>query len=153
MHGDVAELLEPHGQSLAALAGGVEKDLLAGVVKSLLARLTAQLTDLADTGDPRTALFEFFTAVVTQAAANRPVVEALAEGGVHVGVTEPLATLGDALAPLLTAAQRTGTVRPDVHLDTVLALLTATTQGALHGNWDADLRDRTLAVVFAGLRP
>lgn len=34
-----------------------------------------------------------------------------------------------------------------------MALLTATAQGALQGGWSADLRDRTLGVIFAGLRP
>ena len=129
-----------------------KQDLLSAIVKSLLARLTAEVTALAADGDPRTALFEFFAGVVAKAAANRSVVEALADGGVHIGVAEPLGGLADALAPLLTGAQAAGTVREDVRLDEVLALLTATTHGALHGDWNDDLRDRTLAVVFAGLR-
>jgi hypothetical protein len=44
-------------------------------------------------------------------------------------------------------------VREDVRLDEVLALLTATAQGALRGGWSPDLRDRVLARVFAGLVP
>lgn len=36
-------------------------------------------------------------------------------------------------------------------MSAVLALLTATAQGALRGGWTADLRERVLALVFAGL--
>lgn len=129
-----------------------KQDLLSAIVKELLERLTAEVTTLA-TGDPATALFEFFARVVDQAAAKRSVVELLAEGGVRVGVAEPLRGLEDALGVLLARAQRVGAVRDEVRLDEVLALLTATAQGALHGGWPDDLRKRALEVVFAGLRP
>jgi len=129
-----------------------KQDLLSAIVKELLARLTAELSDLAS-ADPSTALFDFFARVVEQAAAKRSVVELLAEGGVRVGVEEPLRGLSDALDVLLARAREAGAVRPEVRLDEVLALLTATAQGALHGNWPADLRRRTLDVVFTGLRP
>jgi hypothetical protein len=32
-----------------------------------------------------------------------------------------------------------------------MALLTATSQGALYAGWDRDLRRRTLAIIFIGL--
>ncbi|MEU0520860.1 hypothetical protein [Streptosporangium sp. NPDC006007] len=41
----------------------------------------------------------------------------------------------------------------EIHLDEVIALLTATCQAALHTGWDPDLRHRTLEIVFEGLRP
>ncbi|GAB3461160.1 TetR/AcrR family transcriptional regulator [Actinophytocola sediminis] len=128
-----------------------KQDLLAAIMKALLDRLTADVHALAAT-DGGGALFEFFTRVVEQAAANRAVVDALAASGTPVGAAEPLRGLADALGVLLTLAQRAGTVRADIHLDEVLALLTATTQGALHGDWSDDLRTRTLAVIFSGLR-
>jgi hypothetical protein len=34
-----------------------------------------------------------------------------------------------------------------------MALLTSICQGALHVGWDSDLRHRTLAIIFDGLRP
>jgi AcrR family transcriptional regulator len=128
-----------------------KQDLLSAIVKALLERLTDEVTDLA-TGDPATALFEFFSRVVEQAAAKRSVMELLAEDGVRVGVAEPLRGLAEALGVLLARAQDAGAVRSEVRLDEVLALLTAVAQGALHGNWSDDLRERTLEVVFAGLR-
>ena len=68
-------------------------------------------------------------------------------------VAGPVRTLGDGIGRLLAGAQRVGAVGADVRLDEVLALLTGTTQGALHAGWSPDLQDRTLAIVFAGLRP
>jgi hypothetical protein len=79
-------------------------------------------------------------------------VELLAQGGVQVGVADPVRTLRDAIGVLLERARSAGAVRADVQLDEVMALLTATAQGALHGSWSDDLRRRTLGVIFAGLR-
>jgi len=53
----------------------------------------------------------------------------------------------------LRRAQDAGEVREDVRVDEVLALLSSTCQGAMRAGWDEDLQDRTLAIVFAGLRP
>ena len=129
-----------------------KQDLLAAIVKDLLARLTAEVTELAS-GDPASGLFTFFSRVVEQAAAKKAVVELLARHGVSVGVTDPVRGLRDAIGVLLDRARDVGAVRAEVRLDEVMALLTATAQGALHGGWDADLRDRTLEVIFTGLRP
>ncbi|HEV7649108.1 MAG TPA: TetR/AcrR family transcriptional regulator [Actinophytocola sp.] len=147
-------------EDVAALAGvaigtvfrhfPTKQDLLSAIVKDLLARLTAEVTELAD-GDPATALFDFFTRVVEQASAKKAVVELLAQGGVQVGVADPVRTLRDAIGVLLERARSAGAVRADVRLDEVMALLTATAQGALHGGWSDDLRHRTLQVIFAGL--
>lgn len=128
-----------------------KRDLLSAIVKELLDRLTAEVTVLASR-DPRTALFDFFAGVVEQAAAKKSVVDLLAAGGIEVGVATPLATLRDAIGTLLTRAQEAGAVRAEVRLDEVMALLTATAQGALHGGWDDDLRRRAQEVIFAGLR-
>jgi AcrR family transcriptional regulator len=121
-----------------------KQDLLAAILKDLLA-------DLTSAGD--TDLFAFFTRVVTVAAEKKVVVDALAREGVAVGVEGPVAVLADTLDGLLAAAREAGAVRADVRLDEVLALLTATAQGALRAGWSADLRGRVLARVFAGLVP
>lgn len=120
-----------------------KQDLLAAILKDLLAELMA--TD----GD----LFGFFTRVVTAAAEKKVVVELLGHEGVAVGVEGPVAALSGTVDGLLAAAREAGAVRADVRVDEVLALLTATAQGALRGGWSADLRERVLARVFAGLVP
>ncbi|MEJ3652464.1 hypothetical protein WEH80_05625 [Actinomycetes bacterium KLBMP 9759] len=53
---------------------------------------------------------------------------------------------------LLDRAQEAGAVRADVRTDEVMALLLACTQGAVHGRWTPDLRERTLQLIFTGLR-
>ncbi len=122
-----------------------KKDLLGAILKDLLDDLT--------TADDDEDLFAFFTRVVTAAAEKKVVVELLADEGVTVGVDGPVAVLADTADVLLAAAKAVGAVRGDVRLDEVLALLTATAQGALRGGWSPDLRDRVLARVFAGLVP
>jgi AcrR family transcriptional regulator len=121
-------------------------DLLRALLKELLAQVTADAAELA-AADPRTGLFEFFTRLVRRTAANRTVVGLLA-----VPLSGPITSLADAVGQLLTRAQTAGAVRPDVRRDEVLALLESACQGALSGAWSDDLRDRTLAIIFAGLR-
>jgi AcrR family transcriptional regulator len=115
--------------------------LLAAIMKQSLQRLV----ELAADGD----LFEFFTAVVDEAASTRTIVEALSQQGIDVA--EALRGLQDAAAGLLARAQAEGKVRGEVRIDEVMALLTATTQGAQRAGWSHDLRQRTLSIVFAGL--
>jgi len=128
-------------------------DLLRAIMKNLLAHLVDEVDALGHDDPSGTALFTFFADLVAQAAAQRAVVELLARSGAAVSVDEPVQGFADAVAGLLTSAQSAGTVRLDVGLPETMALLTSTTQGALHGGWDRDLQRRTLDIVFAGLRP
>jgi AcrR family transcriptional regulator len=125
-------------------------DLLAAIMKQLVLRLVDDVETLAAEGDPATALFTFFERLVEQAAAKKTVVDLL---GVDIQVGQQLQHLRTAVATLLARAQEKGAVRADVRLDEVMALMTATSQGALHAGWDDDLRNRALGIVFAGLRP
>ncbi|HEX6359447.1 MAG TPA: TetR family transcriptional regulator [Actinophytocola sp.] len=117
-----------------------KQDLVGAILKDLL----AALGEAAKEDD----LFTFFTRVVTAAAEKKFVVELL-----DVEVAGPIASLSGAVGELLDRAKLAGAVRAEIELDEVLALLTAAGQGALRGGWSADLRARTLAVIFAGLRP
>ncbi|MBL7499750.1 helix-turn-helix transcriptional regulator [Frankia sp. CNm7] len=128
-------------------------DLLAAIMKDLLERLTAEVGALASAGDPRTALFGFFTRLVAQAAARKTVVELLSRSGVEVQAAQPLQALRAGIGELLTLGQRSAAIREDARIDEVMALLTSTCQGALRAGWDDDLQRRTLAVIFDGLRP
>jgi len=119
-----------------------KQDLLGAILKDLL----ASLGEAAAHDD----LFAFFRRVVTAAAEKKFVVELLAGHGVDVEVGGVVASFGDAVARLLASAKESGDVRADVQADEVLALLAAAGQGALR--WSPDLRDRTLEVIFAGLR-
>jgi hypothetical protein len=118
-------------------------------MKDLAQRFADEVEVLVRQEDPN-ALFAFFTDVVTQAAAKKTVVELL---DVDIQVGEQLQQMRSAIGALLDSAQRAGAVRPGVQLDEIMALLTATSHAALRSGWSQDLRNRTLAIVFAGLRP
>ncbi|MDR7279499.1 TetR/AcrR family transcriptional regulator [Catenuloplanes atrovinosus] len=117
--------------------------LLAAIMKDTRDRLAALATTAA-------TLEDFFTAVVAEAAAAHTVATLLST---DVTAGPALESLTGAVAALLSHDQEHARVRRDVRLDEVMALLTATSQGALTAAWPADLQARTLAVVFAGLRP
>jgi AcrR family transcriptional regulator len=123
-------------------------DLLRALMKDLLEQVTAEAATLATDGDPATALFEFFRSLVRRTADNRTVVGMLA-----VPLDQPIASLADVVATLLTRAQEAGAVDPGVRADEVMALLTSACQGALQGGWDAGLRDRTCEIMLRGLKP
>lgn len=130
-----------------------KKDLLLAIVKELLERLTDEAHELIEQGDPATALFAFFRHVVGQASATRGVTDLLAQAGVDIEVAGAVSTFRQAVGTLLDRAQRVHEVRDDIELDEVMALLAATTQGALRAGWESALQDRVLGVVFDGLRP
>jgi AcrR family transcriptional regulator len=130
-----------------------KKDLLAAIIKELMLRLTADANAAVEDGDPTTAFYAFFTRVVEQAAAKKSVVDLLAEAGIDLDAAKPVQTLRQAIGSLLAGAQRAGGVRDDVQLPEVMALLTATSQAALRAGWSPELQQRTLAVIYAGLRP
>ncbi|WP_410671399.1 TetR/AcrR family transcriptional regulator [Amycolatopsis sp. cmx-4-68] len=123
-----------------------KKDLLQAIMKNLMARLTARAAAETD-------LFEFFDCFVAEAASKKTVVGLLADAGLAVEVADSVQQFREAVVGLLDAARKAGAVRAEVQVDEVLALLTATSQGALRAGWDADLRRRTLAIIYAGLRP
>jgi AcrR family transcriptional regulator len=128
-------------------------DLLTAIMKDLLERLAGDVSRLAQSGDPGSALRELFTSLVRQSAAKKSVIDLLAAAGTDVQLAGALQTLRDGLAGLLAQAQQAGEVRPEVQAGEVMALLTSTCLGALQGGWDEDLQDRALAVIFAGLGP
>ena len=128
-------------------------DLLQAIMKGLLDRLTDTAHRLAEDSDPAEGFFAFFEQVVQEAAAKTAVVELLAQAGTQVEVTPTIQGLRQAVGILLQRARQVDAVRSDVGPVEVMALLAATSEGALHGGWDRDLRDRVLGVVLDGLRP
>ncbi|WP_273733228.1 TetR/AcrR family transcriptional regulator [Mycolicibacterium septicum] len=108
-------------------------------------------TLLAD-ADPADALFMFLRSMVLQwGAADRGLVDALAGSGIDVNTVVPeaedeyLAVLGD----LLAAGQKAGTVRRDVTVSDVKALLVGCQAMQAYND---DVAERVTAVVFDGLR-
>lgn len=101
--------------------------------------------------DPGTALFEFLRELVRAAAADQGMADAFGRYGVDIAAAAPgaeAAFLG-VLEQLLSAAQRAGTIRPDVGPAELKLLLTVckSTQGCGDG-----VADRVASVVVDGLR-
>ncbi|WP_246645067.1 TetR/AcrR family transcriptional regulator [Nonomuraea ceibae] len=130
-----------------------KRDLLAAIMKDLRQRLIDKAAALIADGDPATAFYEYFTFLVGSSARIGAVVSLLAEDGTSMEPGEQIMALNHTFGTLLEAAREAGTVRPDVRLDEVMAILAATTHGALATAWPDDLRHRTVALLLDAFRP
>ena len=131
--------------------------LLEAVFAGRLQRLADQVDALAAAEDPGAALFSFFTGVVDQAATKLALVDALAAAGLDVSKQATASPVGQellgAIGTLLTRAQRAGTVRDDIGIAELIALLVGTSRAVEQASWDPDVQARILAVIVDGLRP
>lgn len=132
-----------HFPTKEALFQAVIAERIRGVVEEGRSLLAA---------NPAGGLFDFLRSMVLQwGAADRGLVDALAGFGIDINNVVPeaegeyLGVLGD----LLHAAQRAGTVRGDVTVPEVKALLVGCQ--AVHG-YNADVAEKVTSVVFDGLR-
>jgi len=130
-----------------------KRDLLAAIMKDLRQRLNDKAEALLTEGDPGTAFFDYFTYLVGSSAKIGAVLSLLTEEGTPIEPGEQIMQLTHTFDRMLNAAREAGTVRPDVHLDEVMALLTATTHGALAAAWPDDLRHRTVTLLLDAFRP
>ena len=102
--------------------------------------------------DPASAVFTFLRSMVLQwGAADRGLVDALAGLGIDATTAVPEAEddFVGVLADLLRAAQRAGTVRRDITVAEIKALLIGCQ--AIQA-YNGDVADRMTDVVFDGLR-
>jgi AcrR family transcriptional regulator len=124
-----------------------KEDLFRAVMIDRMERIVAEGRKLHDSGEPGEALFEFLRAMVLESDTNRGLADVLAAAEMDLKEVEEgfLAILGE----LLGAAQQAGTVRTDVSVPEVKALLVGcqAMQGYSHA-----LAERVTDVVFDGLR-
>ncbi|MGZ6779566.1 MAG: TetR/AcrR family transcriptional regulator [Mycobacterium sp.] len=128
-------------------------DLYRAVVADRIEYLIDSGRALLRGDDPAEALFVFLRSMVFQwGAADQGLVEALAGVGIDIAAAMPdveadfLGMLGD----LLRAAQKAGTVRPDLEVRDVKALLTGAS--AMQAAYP-DSAERATEVFLDGLRP
>lgn len=128
-------------------------DLFRAVVADRMQRIVDDGRALLGSTGEGEALFAFLRSMVLQwGASDRGLVDALAGLGIDVGEAasgaeqEFLALLGD----LLRGAQRAGTVRTDVSVPEVKALLVGC---QAMQSYNDGVADRVTAVVLDGLRP
>ena len=132
--------------------------LLEAVVVERLRRLLREARALASADDPGAAFFSFFAEWAELMATKHAIADALAGAGVEVEAMRsehaPLVReLHLAVGALLDRAQRAGTVRGDVSVPELIAVLVGTSRAAEHAGADAGLKARALTIVFDGLRP
>jgi AcrR family transcriptional regulator len=129
-----------------------KEDLFRAVVENRLRRIIAQGHALLDEPGPGEALFAFLRSMVLEwGATDRGLVEALAGLGIDVKSSVPDAEdeFLNLLGELLVAAQRAGTVRSDIEVPELKALMVGCQ--AMQGYDDARA-ERVTDLVIDGLR-
>lgn len=127
--------------------------------QAIIVERMQQLVDEADTllaaPDAGAAFFTFFTRIVASAANKKALADALADAGIDpkAGMADVSRDMRSAIEALLGRAQRAGAVRKDLRMPELLALLAAASLAAERNQWDDDLRERALGVMFDGFRP
>ncbi len=129
--------------------------LLEALLVGRLRCLVDEAEALSSSGDPRAALFTFFNHMLEQNSSKKAYADALAAAGVDVrGAThETKKELGAAISKLLASAQRAGTVRKDVQVPELMALMAGAFHAAEHATNSHDIATRALGIIFDGLRP
>jgi AcrR family transcriptional regulator len=130
-----------------------KEDLFTAVVESRLQHLIAAGRALLDDPGPDAALFTFLRSMVLDwGATDQGLVDALSGLGIDVNSAAPEAdgAFRGLLGELLKAAQRAGTVRADVDVPEIKALLVGCQ--AMQG-YDKARAERVTDVVIDGLRP
>lgn len=132
----------------------------AGLLDTVLARRFERMREragaLAASQDPGRALFEMFTAIVSDAPGKIALAEALDEvaggdDGAASQAERASAGLRQAVGVLLARAQEAGAVRADIELPELYALLVGMSRSATVARFEPEVQDRALGVVFDGL--
>ena len=102
-----------------------KESLIEAVVDHRLHQLVDDARALRDSPEPGVALLEFVDYLVTEVAAKRDLVDALANAGVDVGpvVTATSHELRSEIGHLLRRGQRSGAVRTDIGTAELMALM------------------------------
>jgi hypothetical protein len=114
----------------------------------------AEAERLRSEADPAGAFFELFARIVADGAGKKAYTDALRGAGIDVkqGGERQHAAMRAAIDGLLRAAQAAGPVRGDVGLPEIRALLRGASLAAETGDYPQPVLDRTLEIIFAGLR-
>lgn len=129
-----------------------KEDLYRAVAEDRMSTVIGKGRELLASVDPGDALFEFLRSLVAWGGSDQGLVEALAGADVDIESLMPqieesfYAVLGE----LLAAAQETGTVRPDVGVREVKALLVGC---QAMQSYNQEVAQQVTDVVFDGLRP
>jgi AcrR family transcriptional regulator len=124
--------------------------LFEAVVFDRMGELVEGARTLLGDPDPDRAFFSFVELLAREGARKRDLVETLGSDGIHLQLGE--APIVRALTDVLGHAQRAGTVRMDINVNDVLALLAGTAYAICHSGADDEQSGRLLAIMNDGLR-
>jgi AcrR family transcriptional regulator len=129
--------------------------LLEAVLAREFGRLREHADALLDAADPGQAFLGLFGHLAARAPAKIAITEALLDAGGDFDGDAARASDGlrQAVGALLLRAQQAGSVRHDVELPEVYALLAGISRAAARAHLDEEAMARLLAVVFDGLAP
>jgi AcrR family transcriptional regulator len=128
--------------------------LFEAVVVDRLGALTADARALSDDADPGPAFFAFVERLAREGARKRDVIEAFAHAGIdlQLGVAPALRELANALDQTLRRAQDAGSVRTDIGVDDVVAVVSGAAFAISQSSDDEDRIRTVLAITCDGLR-
>lgn len=124
-----------------------KEDLVLAVIADQMQRIIEGGYALLEAAEPGEALFTFLRAAVEWSATNRGLVDTLAASDVEI---KPEAQFLELLGELLRAAHEAGTVRKDVGVADVKALMVGL---QAMQSYNDDATERLTEVVLDGLRP
>lgn len=131
--------------------------LLEAVLDREFGRLREHASALLDAPDPGEAFRDLFSHLAERGQTKIAMTDALLDAGGRLDGIARVERASDELrqvvGALLQRAQQAGTVRSDVELPEVYALLAAISQASARSRLDEDARARLLAIVFDGLQP
>ncbi|MFI7664415.1 TetR/AcrR family transcriptional regulator [Nocardia sp. NPDC049526] len=125
--------------------------LFEAAIVDRIERMITHARELATAPDPGKAFFAFLDRMVAEGTVKRDLAEAV--GADAPENHKPAHDLKAAIAQLLTRAQQSGDVRPDIDIDDLMRVVKGTFLAANTTNTTPDQRRRTFAIVFDGLRP
>lgn len=127
--------------------------LFTAVVHDRMASFAAEAERraVANTGE---GLFEFFEFYLRSSGPKGALVDELINAGVDVDAEMPevVEALTTHTTTLIDQAIEAGTARPDLTIETVIALLSALSHGQERGRWSSDVRSQVLSTVLDGVR-
>ncbi|MET8872554.1 helix-turn-helix domain-containing protein [Nocardia sp. NPDC004604] len=115
-------------------------------------RMITHARDLSTAPDPGRAFFDFLDSMVTEGGVKRDLADAVG-GHDSPGYLGPVRDLNAAISELLTRAQQSGAVRPDMDITDLMRLLKGAFLAAHETGATKEQRHRTFTIVFDGMRP
>ncbi|MFB5760350.1 TetR/AcrR family transcriptional regulator [Paenibacillus medicaginis] len=130
-----------------------KEELIEAVVFSFKQRLIEKAREMLEHDDPGQAFFNFLSLIVRESTGNKALIAALARSGADS--PRPLSGISldfqNALGELLNCAQQAGSVRNDIQVTDITAILFGVMRTFEYNN-DSGLAERILSVVCDGLR-